>query len=239
VSVDGGETWSTPQRTSIPNPNSKMHTIRGTGVVAAGAGGAGAGAASSGAGAGAARLGASGAGAGGVGGGGRGGGGNSGDDGDGGGDEGGGGGARGVKSVDGAVKKSAGDGSGGGVGGGSSRGGDGGGRGGSGAGGVKGDPTPLLLAAYNHHPKLRAPLVLARSRDDGASWRSFAVVEPAVASLLQFSYPTMLAVGRGTSGGGAGEPYLFTAYSVMKSSRGSLTCYGIKVARVPMSGIPR
>ena len=31
VSVDGGETWSTPQRTSIPNPNSKMHTIRGSG----------------------------------------------------------------------------------------------------------------------------------------------------------------------------------------------------------------
>ena len=38
VSVDGGETWSAPQRTSIPNPNSKMHTIRGSGVFVAGRG---------------------------------------------------------------------------------------------------------------------------------------------------------------------------------------------------------
>lgn len=131
---------------------------------------------------------------------------------------------------------------------------DGGGGGSHGRGpGTKSEPNPLLLAAYNHHPRLRAPLVLARSVDDGASWRTFAVAEPAVPSLLQFSYPTMLAAGgRGAGGGGGGEgkypygggggggePYLYTAYSVMRSSRGSLTCYGIKVARVPMSGIPR
>jgi|AntAceMinimDraft_5_1070358.scaffolds.fasta_scaffold16282_3 hypothetical protein len=43
-----------------------------------------------------------------------------------------------------------------------------------------------------------------RSRDDGTSWRPFAVVEPAVPALLQFSYPTMLAIGRGTGGA---QPY--------------------------------
>ena len=66
TSADGGETWSTPARTSIPNPNSKMHTLRA-------------------------------------------------------------------------------------------------------------EPG-LLIAAYNHHPRLRSPLVLAASRDDGAAWKTFAVV---------------------------------------------------------------
>jgi hypothetical protein len=36
-----------------------------------------------------------------------------------------------------------------------------------------------------------------------------------------------------------GEPQLFTAYSVMHSARGVLTCYGIKVAWVRLSGVPR
>ena len=100
----------------------------------------------------------------------------------------------------------------------------------------------LLIAAYNHHPRLRSPLVLAKSRDDGANWQTFAVVEPGKGT-LQYSYPTMLGRTPGgsssfrTSGGG-GE-HLFTVYSVMHSSRGSLTCFGLKVARIPLSGIPR
>ena len=158
VSRDGGETWSSPQRTSIPNPNSKMHTIRVSNAhppLAALRGAAGSlGARQDGDGAG--RLVDAGAVTG-----------------------------RGLLAAAGtAGKKSE----------------DGGDH--TTPGGATGDPTPLLLAAYNHHPRLRAPLVLARSRDNGNSWGAFAVLETPTATLLQFSYPTMLATARGTIAGG-------------------------------------
>jgi len=106
----------------------------------------------------------------------------------------------------------------------------------------------FFIAAYNHHPRTRDPLVLAvsKSTDGVDSWKPFAKIEPGgmreiikpeldksllKPGAMQYAYPTVHWTEDGK--------YLFVAYSVMYGARGQLTCFGIRVARMEMKDVPR
>ena len=106
----------------------------------------------------------------------------------------------------------------------------------------------FFVAAYNHHPRTRDPLVLAvsKSTDGVDSWKPFAKIEPGgmreiikpeldksllKPGAMQYAYPTVHWTKDGK--------YLLVAYSVMYGARGQLTCFGIRVARMEMKDVPR
>ena len=108
--------------------------------------------------------------------------------------------------------------------------------------------TSFFVAAYNHHPRTRDPLVLAvsKSTDGIDSWKPFAKIEPGgmgeiikpemddsllKPGAMQYAYPTVHWT--------RDRKYVFVAYSVMYGARGQLTCFGIRVARMKMNEVPR
>ena len=106
----------------------------------------------------------------------------------------------------------------------------------------------FFVAAYNHHPRTRDPLVVAvsKSTDGIDAWKPFAKLEPGgmgeiikpeldksllKPGAMQYAYPTVLHSKDGK--------YVFVAYSVMYGARGQLTCFGIRVARMETKDVPR
>jgi predicted neuraminidase len=105
----------------------------------------------------------------------------------------------------------------------------------------------FFVAAYNHHPRTRDPLVLAisPSHDGIESWRPFAKLEPGgmgevikpeldpalAPGAIQYAYPIIHA--------SKDNKYLYVAYSVMHGAKGKLTCFGIRMARMLLENVPR